>query len=388
MKNKRADPTRRLRAVEASVSPEELTDALDDPSPEVVRVAIRRLVDLLGPGAAASLRARVFSVDLSLVADFTKALQRIGDSRILQIATMALEDQRSTRRLAAVRALGALADAHAVEPLRAALDDQVGGVRAAALDALAQVGPGAGAGIGADCARLVSDPVPHVRIAAVRAVARLVARPGRMLTPAALDQDRSVRLAVARHAGSLPEPSARALLADPDLRVREAAARAAGAREVGVVAVLLAQDSARDVRRAAAHALGAMQDERVADLLVPGLEDRDPLVRVAVLHALEQLLTKAGVVRRLCGELEGNRAERRRASLYALSRLEAPEAEPAVARAAADPDPEVRLALIHSAEALFRDPGPLMHYLAADPDDAVRNAAEMWLIRTTPTDTS
>ena len=160
------------------MSPEELTAALDDPSPEVARVAMRRLVGLLGAGAAAALRARVLRVDLSLVADFTKALQRIGDDEVLGIATTALQDQRSTRRLAAIRALGALADRRAVQQLRAALDDDVGGVRAAALDALAQLGEDGGASIGADCARLVSDPIPHVRIAAVRAVARLVGSSG------------------------------------------------------------------------------------------------------------------------------------------------------------------------------------------------------------------
>ncbi|MGB8881357.1 MAG: HEAT repeat domain-containing protein, partial [Solirubrobacteraceae bacterium] len=137
---RRVDTTQRLRAAEAAVSPEELTAALDDPSPEVARVAMRRLVGLLGAGAAAALRARVLRVDLSLVADFTKALQRIGDDEVLGIATTALQDERSTRRLAAIRALGALADRRAVQQLRAALDDDVGGVRAAALDALAQLG--------------------------------------------------------------------------------------------------------------------------------------------------------------------------------------------------------------------------------------------------------
>jgi HEAT repeat protein len=383
---RRADATQRLRAAEAALSPEELTAALDDPSPEVARVAMRRLVDLLGAGAAAALRARVLRVELSLVADFTRALQRMGDDQVLGMATTALTDQRSTRRLAAICALGALTDGRAVQQLRAALDDQVGGVRAAALDALAQLGEDVDASIGADCARLVFDPTPHVRIAAVRAVARLVAHPGPMLAPAADDQDRLVRLAVARHTRSLPEPSARALLGDPDLRVREAAARAAGAREIGVLAVLLVEDPARDVRRAAAHVLGAMQDHRVADLLVPGLEDHDPLVRAAVLHALEQLLTKADVARRLCVELDDDRAQRRRACLYALARLDVRVAEAAVSRAAGDPDPDVRLALIHSVDSLLNEPGPLMVYLASDADEAVRQAAEMWLIRATPAD--
>ncbi|HUA02319.1 MAG TPA: HEAT repeat domain-containing protein [Solirubrobacteraceae bacterium] len=376
------DAARRLRAVEASVWPEELTGALDDPSPEVVRAAIRRLVDLKGDGAMAALRARALDTDLALVADFVKALERIGDSSVGTIAINALDDRRLSRRLAAIRAIAALPDdGRAVEALRGVLDDDVAGVRAAALDALAHVGGNVSVGTANDCARLLSDPVPLVRVAAVRALIRLVAHPGPMLAPAACDQDRTVRLAVAQRAASLPERAARALLEDPELRVREAAARAAGMREAGALAVLLVDDPARDVRRAVAHALGEMRDERVADLLVPGLEDRDALVRAAVLHELEHLLTRQGIVRRLCNELGGERAERRRASVYALAHLDAREASHEIASVASDPDPEVRLALVQSVDALFDEPAPVVDYLANDSDEAVRHATEMWRLR-------
>jgi len=380
------DATQRLRAVEAAVSSQELINALDDASPEVVRVAIRRLVELDRVRAAKALRLRVFDVDLALVADFAKALQRIGDDQILVIAIEALEDGRSTRRLAAIRAIGALRDERAVQALRAALDDDVAGVRAGALGALAQLAGGAGIPSGADCARLVSDPVPHVRVAAVRAVARLVAHPGPMLAPAVHDEDRVVRLAVAQYAASLPQGAARVLLEDPEARVREAAVRGAGKRELGALAVLLIDDPARDVRRAAARALGDMRDERAVELLLPSIEDPDSLVRAAVLHGLEDLLGREGVVRRLCDELAGKRAERRRASLYALARLNAREASAAVSRTVSDPDPEVRLALVHTAEALFDEPQPLVSYLFDDLDQAVHDAAEMWLLRVARTE--
>jgi len=107
---RRVDATQRLRAVQASESPDQLTLALDDPSPEVVRAAIDRLVELEGQGAAAPLRARLFDVDLSLVADVANVLRRIGDSGVIEVAIAALGDRRYSRRLAAVRALGALAE--------------------------------------------------------------------------------------------------------------------------------------------------------------------------------------------------------------------------------------------------------------------------------------
>lgn len=78
---RRVDATQRLRAVQATRSPDELVRSLGDPSPEVVRAAIARLVDLEGQRAAGPLRARLFDVDLSLVADVAGALRRIGDVR-------------------------------------------------------------------------------------------------------------------------------------------------------------------------------------------------------------------------------------------------------------------------------------------------------------------
>jgi HEAT repeat protein len=124
-------------------------------------------------------------------------------------------------------------------------------------------------------------------------------------------------------------------------------------------------------------------DQRVADLLVPGLEDRDPLVRVAVLRALAGLLTQEGAARRLRIELAGERPQRRRAALYALARLSARAPEPELWGITDDPDPDVRLALIHSAAALCEEPEPLVRQLAADSDPSVRQAAEMWLLRAT-----
>ena len=88
------------------------------------------------------------------------------------------------------------------------------------------------------------------------------------------------------------------------------------------------------------------------------------MVRAAVLHALEQLLSRPGAARRLSDELACDRPERRRAALYALARLSAREMGAKLSRMADDPDPDVRLALIHSAQALYEKPEPLMRHLA------------------------
>lgn len=181
--------------------------------------------------------------------------------------------------------------------------------------------------------------------------------------------------------GGLPDHAASGLLADRDLRVREAAARAAGSGQVGQLAALLAEDPASDVRQAAAATLGKLADQRTADILVPGLDDPDAIVRAAVLRALVERLTRSGAISRLCGELGSERPERRRASLYALSHLQARESTADVGRLVDDPDPDVRLALLQVADALLPDPEPLIYYLAADTDAVVRDSARNWLVR-------
>jgi HEAT repeat protein len=375
----RPDATERLRAVNASHSSRALIESLDDPSPEVARAAVRRIEQIDGPSAADALRARLLSADLSLVADIAKALRRIGDSRAVDLAIAGLTAEPYTRRLAAARALGALADARAAFMLRIALQDTVAGVRVAALDALAEIGRAteeAGA-----CARLFADPSAQVRVAAVRAVARLAGQPGNLLSSLAEDPDRGVRLEVAQHLATLSDPAASLLMNDSDVRVREAAARASGMRQVGGLAVLLIDDPAVDVRRAAAAALGGLGDTRIAEVLVPGIEDPDAIVRAAVLRALVQLVMHGGAVRRLRHELGSSRPERRRASVYALAHLEALEAAEDVTGLASDPDPDVRLALIHTAGSLVPDPEALIRYLADDRDPAVRGSAEVWLSR-------
>lgn len=379
MDRSRAGATARLRAVLASPSADELVGFLDDPSPGVARAAIKRLAEVDGAGAATELRARLLTADLSLVADLAVALRGIGDRRAVEIAIDGLREDHYVRRLAAARALAGLREPRAAAALVGALRDEIAGVRAAALDALAALGVH---GDSAEhCATLLSDPNAHVRIAAIRAVARTAPRPGIILGRAAGDRDRLVRLEVARQLAGLPGREADALLADRDLRVREAAALAAGVAQVDRLAVLLVDDPAGDVRRAAADTLGRLGDQGVADVLVPGVEDSDAVVRVAVVRALTRLLSRAGAIERLRRELLSARPERRRAALYALARVQAHESHESVAALAADPDPSVRLALLHAVDALLPDPEPLVRRLTTDPDPTVRDGAEMWLLR-------
>lgn len=376
-----ADPTERIRAVSSSRSAEALVRALTDPSPEVIRAAIRRLVEVEGARAVPALRSRLLTSDFAVVPDIATALAQQRDTGAVDVAVCGLSEEPYTRRLAAALALGVFRDARATQPLRAALHDPIAGVRAASIRALSKVGPEDVTAEG--CVQLLSDRDAQVRLAAARALGRIGPGVHRQLARLADDPDPLVRTEAARYVAGLPERDAERLFGDPDQMVRQTAALSAGAHQVPVLARLLTADRTSEVRRAAARALGGMAPDVAADVLSWGIEDPDELVRAAALHALERALTRTGAVSWLSRELASARPERRRWSLYALAHLNAREASTDVWRLADDPEPEVRLALIQAASRVVSDPIPLLCYMATDPDLAVQASAATWLERST-----
>jgi HEAT repeat protein len=353
-------------------------DALADPSPEVARAAVARLMKLDGSRAASTLRDRMLSVALPVVADVAVALRSLGDARALGVAIGGLTEEPYTRRLAAARALGALGDQRARGPLCRALHDPSAGVRAAALGALAVLDPDPGTGT--ECLRLQSDPNAQVRIAAIRAVMRIAPRAVADLSALAGDPDLLVRREVAHHVAALGAAAPR-LFTDVDAGVRQAAALAAGAQHASLLALLVAEDPSADVRRAAARALGQFDCDAAVDGLLAGLEDLDSVVRATAVQALQRSLTHAEAVARLVQELTSVRPERRRWSLYALAHLNVKLASSDVWRLADDPEPNVRHAVIATAAVLVYEPEPLLLYMATDPDVGVRESAHTRVAR-------
>lgn len=374
----RTDPTRRLAMVRASRSWPAVVEALSDPSPEVARAAIGRLIDLDGPGAASALRGCLLNVAFPVVADVAGALRSLGDTAAVDTAMAGLTEEPYTRRLAAARALGALGDQRARGPLPATLDDPIAGVRAASLGALGTLGPHQD--IADECLRLLRDPDAQVRIAAIRAVMRIAPRAAGDLSALASDPDLLVRREVAQHVAAL-SAAAPQLLTDVDAAVRQTAALAAGPQQSPLLALLVAEDPSSEVRRAAARALGSLDRDAAAEGLLRGIEDPDSVVRATAVQSLERSLTRAGAVARLTQELTSPDPQRRRWSLYALAHLKAALASSDVWRLADDPEPDVRLAVIHGAVVILDDSEPLLLYMATDPDGAVRAGAGSWLAR-------
>lgn len=380
------DPSQRLRAVLVlSPSPDALPDlmhALDDPSPQIVRAALARLPECAGPVETTALRNRLVQVDLAVVREWAAALRLLGDDAAVDVALRGLQAPAVGQRMAAATALGVFAEPRSEGELIAALVDPVSGVRRSALEALARFKPDDAAV--EPCARCLRDSSPDVRVAAVTAIGRLASDPDHWLRRAVDDESPRVRRPLAAQAAYLSFATATALLNDPseDVRVAATSSLIATSRpELGdALEERLADDRWR-VRRVACHALGTALGRASASRLTWVLCDPHPTVRLAALNALEQVC-RDDLGRFLSAAFVGAPDRLRRALIYALERCPDDVAVPLLRNAASDADAGVRLAAVRQLGG--RDPAgsaPALNPLRADPDPAVRFAAEQALSR-------
>lgn len=172
------------------------------------------------------------------------------------------------------------ADADSIRVLKDHLTDPRPGARALAVAGLGRLGQDTDA---ADLELLLSDSDPLVRSAAFDSVCAI--EPERVSSHAAQaidDEVPEVRLQVVHYLAAHPEEDgasvARVALADPDVRVRAAAAVVVGGEEAeAVISTLLAADDPRGV--AAALAETGRQGSPIEVDATPYLEHRSPLVR-------------------------------------------------------------------------------------------------------------
>jgi HEAT repeat protein len=207
-----------------------------------------------------------------------------GRKRALEPLVGLLEDPEWTVRVAALEALGALAQPSAIEPLITAIRN------AGDLN-----GPGAA----------------EVRAAAVAALQRAGRGAVSALRDSANDKSPRVREAVVEALGGIGDgeaaPTLVAALGDDRSNVRQAAARAlTRVRTFDSVAALLASLDHRDpaTRRSVAEALGETSDPRAAQALSRIVTDRERLVRDAAVRALGRIGSR-GAVDALLGAFQG-----------------------------------------------------------------------------------
>jgi HEAT repeat protein len=185
---------------------------------------------------------------------------------------------------------------------------------------------------------------------------------------AALDVLRTLRLGDA--------PLYAAALSDTDIDVRIHAVRALVSVDATARLTAAAGDPAREVRVAVARGLAAVRDPAPATL-DPLLEDSDPLVRAAALTALAATGCPLPYAERAAASLGDPAWQVRAGAATALRAAPPGPAVPALAKASADPNADVRKAAVLSLLAQRADPDAQAALAAAtaDSDADVRSYA-------------
>ncbi|MFC9583891.1 fumarate reductase/succinate dehydrogenase flavoprotein subunit [Streptomyces yangpuensis] len=231
------------------------------------------------------------------------------------------------------------------------LTDADPAVRGAAVAALGETVP---AGAGPALAARLADGDPAVRAAAAGALRELLevlpgdpglaaglraalAVPDAAVRAAALEALRALRLG---DAGLYA-----AALADAEVDVRIHAVRGLVSVDAAAELAAAAGDPAREVRVAVAKGLAAVRDPAPAPL-DPLLSDADPLVRGAALGALASVGCPDGYARTAVAALADPAWQVRAGAAAGLSAAVAETAVPALAKALADTDADVRKAAV------------------------------------------
>ncbi|MFD9635994.1 HEAT repeat domain-containing protein, partial [Streptomyces violascens] len=184
---------------------------------------------------------------------------------------------------------------------------------------------------------------------------------------AALEVLRALRLAEAPvYAAALATPT-------PTPRVRIHAVRGLVAVDAAEELAAAAADPAREVRVAVARGLAAVHAP-VPEPLVPLLTDPDPLVRGAALAALVATGCPPAYAERAATALSDPAWQARAGAAAALKAAAPTEAVPALAKALADPNADVRKAAVLSLPAHRTHPDAQSALATAtrDPDADVR----------------
>ncbi|WP_030313021.1 fumarate reductase/succinate dehydrogenase flavoprotein subunit [Streptomyces flavochromogenes] len=278
-----------------------------------------------------------------------------------------------------LRLLSLVEDSPDLDALGPYLDDRDPAVRAAAVTALGETAP---TGTGPVLAARLRDDAPLVRAAASAALRELVevlpaepelgaglrealAVPDTAVRSAALEVLRALRLGDAGLYGGA--------LADTSVEVRVQAVRALVSVDAVAELAVAAADPAREVRVAVARGLAAVRNPS-PEPLGPLLDDTDPLVRGAALAALAGTGCPADYATRAEAALGDPAWQVRSGAATALRAAPAGPAVPALAKALADANADVRKAAVLSLLVHRADPEARTALAGAsdDPDADVR----------------
>ena len=242
---------------------EPITGLLNHKSGQVRLAAVEALGRLSTAAGAAPLRALLRDPLWDVRHAAVEALARLKDNQAVEALTRTLDDSDADVREATAIALGSLGDRRAIGPLVLALKDTTRGVRRIAAAALSRIDEN-------------WSSSPQAREAAEK------------LKLALHDRNPDVRYSVGQLLVSLGAMEPEAL---PELALGEGSASTKEkCRRLAVSLFLtILGDADRDLRQAAAEALGRLGERRAEPGLVRALSDPDDTVRAAAGWALQEL---------------------------------------------------------------------------------------------------
>ena len=274
-----------------------LTVSLRSPEPAVCIAAADALGKVGGKEAVEGLTSCLTSEMGQLRAASVQALGALGAAEATGKICPMLEDKDWDVRKEAASALGKLNNLEALDPLAKALNDQDSDVRDAVALALGKIGDRRSV---APLVLALKDEVASVRRIAAASLARIdpdwISLPetraaAEELKVVIADSEPAVRFFVSQLLVNLGEMSADALaglapdeqLASPALKRRRMA--------TNIFAAML-DDRDRDIRQAAAEALGRLGGDRARQALTRAASDNDGDVAAATQMALQALGTE------------------------------------------------------------------------------------------------
>ena len=233
-----------------------------------VRLAAVEALGSLGVAAAAGpLRALLSDSLWDVRRAAVETLGRLKDEQAVEALTHILADKDADVREATAMALGGMSDRRAIGPLVLALKDATSGVRRIAAAALSRIDENWSAS-------------PEARAAVEE------------LKPALYDRDPNVRHFVGQLLVSLGavEPEA---APEPDTADMSASTAEKRRKLAASLFLAILCDPDRDLRQAAAEALGRLRERRAEPALVRALRDSDAAVKSAAEQALQALAADA-----------------------------------------------------------------------------------------------
>jgi HEAT repeat protein len=271
-----------------------LCGALYSAEPAVCIAAAGSLSKIGGSEAVAALIPCLRNSNTQVRAEAARSLGIMGAAEATTPIAQLLQDKEWEVRREAASALGKMNNPEAVEPLAKVLDDMDSDVREAAASSLSRTGDRRAVG---PLVLALKDESASVRRIAAAGLSRIdpdwISLPetrsaAEKLKTAIQDAEPAVRFFVAQLLVNLGEMSPEAFLGFTPSDTLSSPAEKRKRMAVNVLIALL-QDLDRDVRQAAAEALGRLGDERSRQALTRAADDMDGDVAAATQMALQAL---------------------------------------------------------------------------------------------------